>query len=585
MITLLALVTTLVTTDSTAALRTVARLGDELLHDVLERDVSARNARGLPLDHLPDLSFEAATRASATARARLNALAGIRERDLDAEARVTLRVLRWQLGMDAEAASHEWVRFTDVTPYSAPLPHVVRALGMLPMSTDADIARYERLLGALPAWVDGIRARLDARAQRGIRIPKPEIPAVTALVRSYIKPASESPFAVADARLSSLTDAQRTRVRTAGSAIEPRINTALERLAVSLEGPYRAAAPERVGIGQYPGGPAAYRWLVKLHTTTDRTPQEIHATGLREVARIEREMAAIRRQLGITVTATEFLEQLRHDPRFLARTPEDVGARLNGFADRIRPVVPQWFAVVPRAQANAVRLDPRLEPAMTFGYYAPASPADSLGHYFFNGSNLGERPQLSAAALIYHELLPGHHFQVSLQLENESLSEYRRTTTPTAFLEGWGDYASALAGEMGMYADPYDRYGRLQMEMFISCRLVVDTGMNYYGWPRDSAFRYMSARVIESPTQLGTEMLRYSVDLPAQALAYRIGSLEITRLREHARSALGARFDIRQFHAVVLGSGALPLAVLGSKVDAWIAETQARRRAGVSGRQ
>ena len=585
MITLLALITTLVATDSTAAQRTVARLSDAIQRDALDRDVSARSARGLALDNLPDLSFEESRRASATARLRLRALHGIRERDLDAETRLTLRVLRWQLGMDAEAATHEWVRFTDVTPYSSPLPHVVRALGTLPMRTDADVARYERLIGALPAWVDGIRVRLEARAQRGIRIPKPEIPAVTGLVRAYIKPAAESPFAVAESRLQSLTDAQRSRVQRAATVIEPGINTALERLASSLEGAYLAAAPERVGMGQYPGGPAAYRWLVKLHTTTDRTPQEIHATGLREVARIETDMAAIRRQLGITVSASEFLEQLRHDPRFIARTPEEVGAKLNGHADRIRPVLSQWFSSTPRAQSNAVRLDPRLEPSMTFGYYAPASPSDSLGHYFFNGSKLDERPQISAAALIYHELLPGHHYQISLQLENTSLSEFRKAALPTAFLEGWGDYASGVAGEMGMYEDPYDRYGRLLMEMFISCRLVVDTGMNFYGWSRDSAFRYMSARAIESPVQLGTEMLRYSVDLPAQALAYRIGSLEISRLREHARRALGDRFDIRQFHDVVLGSGALPLAVLGSKVDAWIAETKPSRRAGGAGRQ
>ena len=578
MVAILALVTTLLTADSTVAQRTVARLGDDLQRELLERDVSTRNSRGMPLDRLPDLSFEAATRASAMARVRLRSLAGIRDRELDAEERLTLRVLRWQLQMDAEAAVHEWVRFSDVTPYASPLPHVVRAFSLLPISTDADLARYERLVGSLPAWLDGIRTRLDARAQRGIRIPRPEIPAVTALVRSYIKPTAGSPFAIAAARLPSLTDAQRARVERATAGIEPGINAALERLASSLEGSYRDAAPERVGMGQYPGGPAAYRWLVRLHTTTDRTPQEIHATGLRDVARIEREMAVIRQQLGITAPAAAFLEQVRHDPRFIARTPDDVGAKLNAYADRIRPVVPQWFSIVPRAPANAMRLDPRLEPAMTFGYYAPPSPADSLGHYFFNGSRLDERPQVSAAALIYHELLPGHHFQVSLQLESPSLSAFRKATLPTAFLEGWGDYASGLAGEMGMYDDPYDRYGRLLMEMFISCRLVVDTGMNFYGWPRDSAFRYMSARAIESPTQLGTEMLRYSVDLPAQALAYRIGSLEISRLRERARSALGASFDIRQFHAVVLGSGALPLAVLGSKVDAWVAETKAHRR-------
>ncbi len=207
---------------------------------------------------------------------------------------------------------------------------------------------------------------------------------------------------------------------------------------------------------------------------------------------------------------------------------------------------------------------------MTFGYYAPPSPTDSMGHYYFNGSRLDERSMITGGALIAHELIPGHHFQIALQHENDALPAYRQNNYHTAYTEGWGEYASALAGEMGMYRDPYERYGRLFMEMFLACRLVVDTGMNEFGWSRDSAMAFMKVRVAESPTQLQTETLRYSVDLPGQALAYKMGAIEIAALRQLARDSLGSAFDVRGFHDVVLSSGSLPMTVLRRRVVGWV---------------
>jgi uncharacterized protein (DUF885 family) len=184
---------------------------------------------------------------------------------------------------------------------------------------------------------------------------------------------------------------------------------------------------------------------------------------------------------------------------------------------------------------------------------------------------------LNAPALIYHELVPGHHFQINLQMENANLPDFRRLSFgETAFTEGWGEYASALAGEMGMYADPYDACGRLAMDAFVSTRLVVDTGMNALGWSRERAIAYMKENTFEGDLQIGTETLRYSTDIPGQALAYKLGSLEIRRLREKAKAELGPRFDPRRFHDAVLGSGTLPLSVLGRKIDDFIAAEKGR---------
>jgi uncharacterized protein (DUF885 family) len=194
----------------------------------------------------------------------------------------------------------------------------------------------------------------------------------------------------------------------------------------------------------------------------------------------------------------------------------------------------------------------------------------------FNGSKLEARSMLSAAGLIFHELIPGHHFQISLQLENEELPELRRNSYPTAFIEGWAMYASGLAEEMGGYADPYELAGWLANDLFLSSRLVVDTGMNAFGWQRQQAIDYMKANTLESSTQIGTETLRYSADIPGQALAYKMGSSKIWELRRKAEKELGAKFDLRRFHDAVIGSGAMPMTVLEKHVEWWIGEERKR---------
>ena len=550
--------------------RVIAGVLAELERAEMERSIPRRLGSGLPVERLPDLSHAGALARGAEAARLRRRLATVRDSGLTEEERITLRVLRWDLGAAIEEPRHHWLSFAAVTPYSSPMREVSEAFARASLRDASDVTRYERLLALLPAFADSMRAGLEGRAARGIRLPKAEIPAVAALMRSYAGPAGESPFVPDAGRLSSLPEPAATAFRArAAAVVDGKVKPAFERLVAYLEGSYRERAPATVGQWQYPGGDAYYRFLVRRETTMEITPREVHDIGLREVARIDGEMAAIRRELGFTGSGEAFHAKLRADPRFIAATPEEVRDRLMGHAARIMPVLDRWFRRFPRAQGDARRLDPALEPAMTFGFYGAPTATDSMGHYFFNGSRLAERSQITAAPLIYHELLPGHHLQFNLQRENAALPPYRRHAAQTAFTEGWGEYASRLAGEMGMYADPYDRYGRLFMEMFLACRLVVDTGMNALRWPRDSAIAFMRPRVAESMTQLGTETLRYSVDLPGQALAYKMGSLEIVRLRDEARAALGARFDVRDFHDVVLGSGSLPLSVLAWKVRRW----------------
>jgi uncharacterized protein (DUF885 family) len=332
-----------------------------------------------------------------------------------------------------------------------------------------------------------------------------------------------------------------------------------------------------VGVSQYPGGAAYYQWLIRLHTGLDLTPEEIHRTGLAEIDRINGELDGLRRRVAFSGDRAAFRKFLKTDARFYPSTPEEIGKRLMAAVHRIEPKISAEFGTVPKAPYGVRRLQPELEGAMTFGYYQEPTPANPEGDYLYNGSRLPERSLLNAPALIYHELLPGHHFQINLQKENTRLPLFRREGfDETAYVEGWGEYASALAGEMGMYDDPYDACGRLAMDAFISSRLVVDTGMNALGWSRERAIDFMKENTFEGDLQISTETLRYSTDIPGQALAYKLGSLEIRRLREKTAAALGPRFDRRRFHDAVLGSGTLPLPVLERKIDAFIAGEKKR---------
>lgn len=556
-----------VATDSTPSARALARLLDDAQRYKVEQSIVARQRYGMKIEHLPDLSVRAAQRDDAHARSLLQRVRQLEPGQLTPEERLSVAALRWELDATIEGTQYFWHRFGDVTPYSAPIQHVQRVLGAFRFAEATDAAQYLALVGELPAWLDSIQSGLAERMRRGIRVPREELPLIRAVFSSYRVAARESPLWVSEERLTHLPAAERAHFSaTLQAELDDRVKPAFSRLLAYFDGPYMRGAPERVGQWQYPNGKAFYRYLVRLHTTLNVTPEAVHQAGLREVTRINREMSAIRNSLGFRGTKTEFHEQLKQDRRFYAKTPEEFGAKLMAYDARIRPRVGEYFGRMPRAQGDVRRLDPRLEGAMTYGYYQWPTPTDSMGHYYYNGSKLDERSLLMAAPLVYHELIPGHHFQFSLAQENAALPPYRRDLGFTAYNEGWGEYASHLAGEMGMYADPYERYGRLGMEMFLACRLVVDTGMNYYGWPRSRAMQFMREHALESATQINTETLRYSVDLPGQALAYKMGALELLRQRERSRAALGDRFDFKAFHEAVLESGALPLSVLGEKL-------------------
>jgi len=554
--------------DSAAASRTLARALDTASQGM--RTVFSGDDDGGLRPRLVDPS-ETAWRDDAARWERIaSTLRRLSDTELSVTERITRRALLWEADMQARKADFWWYDFSMITPYASPMRNVTQRIARRRLATSADTGAYLALLREAASLFDGIRTGLERRAARGIRLAQPALPASVALLRTYTVRGGDNPFAVRAQQTRMLDSATAAAFGQQASAIvDAAIVPAAERLVSLLTGPYADAAPRTVGLSTYRGGRAYYDWLVQWNTTLPITAKELHDYGTSEVARIEREMAQVRAELGFTGTREAFHARLARDPRFFAKTPEEFGARLMMYAERLRPLLPQAFAKAPRAPGDVRRLAPELEPAMTFGFYQPPGATDSIGHYFFNGTGLDQRSLLTAAPLIAHELWPGHHYQVALAQENTAIPAARRARFYTAFSEGWGDYASLVAGDLGLYRDPYDRYGRLAMEMFIACRLVVDTGVHAFGWSLERVRAYMRAHVLESETQILTESLRYSTDLPGQALAYKAGSREFLQLRESARSRLGSAFDLRAFHVLMLDQGSLPLAVVRERVAAW----------------
>jgi uncharacterized protein (DUF885 family) len=533
--------------------------------------------QGLEVTKLPAYSYEEDARDAARLKTLRERLARVDAKGLSHEDWISREILDVQLANGIGLHDHYWANF-QVTPYSSPLRPLLQVFTDFTFKTVKDRERYLDLLRQYARAVDQLRTNLETQRSKGILLPKAEVDAVVALVRSFIRKPEESVFAVSPKRLEKFypegAEAFRAQVL---KVIETAVNPALEALAAVPDSPeYRKAAPERVGMGQYPGGPANYQYLVRLHTSLEATPEEIHKRGLEEVARLNGRLEEVRRKVGFEGDLEAFRRFLRTDPRFFVKTPEEVAERLMAPVRRVEPRIKNFFLKVPKAPYGVARLEPELEGSMTYGYYRQPAPGRPKGDYMFNGSKLEERSMLPAAALIYHELIPGHHFQISLQLENEGLPAFRKNSYPTAFVEGWAMYASGLAEEMGGYADPYDLAGWLSNDLFLSSRLVVDTGMNALGWTREQAMDYMKRNTFESDTQIGTETLRYAVDIPAQALAYKMGSGKIWELRRKAERELGQRFDVRRFHEAVVGSGAMPLSVLERHVDWWIGEEKKR---------
>jgi uncharacterized protein (DUF885 family) len=342
-----------------------------------------------------------------------------------------------------------------------------------------------------------------------------------------------------------------------------------------LQNDYLGHAREGVGLMYMKGGDKLYRYEVQSTTTTEMTPEQIHQLGLSEVARITNEFEKVRQEVGFKGDLHQFFDYMRTSPKFAPKSREQIEQDYARIKKAVEAKVPQYFSLVPKTPLVIRPYPPYREKFEAGGSYDSGTPDGSRpGTFYFNAYDLPSRFTWEETTLFLHEGEPGHHFQISLAQENTKLPAFMRFGGNTAYVEGWALYAETLGYPMGFYKDPYQRFGTLNDEMLRAMRLVVDTGIHTMGWTRDQAIKYMLDNSGESKTDATAEVERY-IAIPSQATAYKVGALTIQRLRDKAMAALGPKFDMREFHAQVLDSGALPMAILEAKIDRWIAAKKA----------
>ena len=560
----------------------LAAIAEDVWQRQLEVDFRARVREGLPLDELPIPTLERAEADAEFSRAVLDRLEAIDLDALGSDDRITWEVLQRRAALTIEGLEHYWVITNVLTPYSSPIGRLRQLFAMVPVADERGRAEYLGLLAQVPGAVGFVESHARGQMERGIVVPQPNMDAVVGIVRASSAPFSTGPFAVAEARLGAegegagAGESASAFLAEAARIVDDEINPALDRLAAFLDGEYRAAAPPEVGLSRQPGGEAAYRYLVRYHTTMDITPEEIHEIGLQNVAEIEEQMLAVQARIGFEGSINDFRRHIPTNPDYFPASVEEVAERFDSPSRRFFERADEFFLTKPDAPFGARRLDPALEGSQTFGYYNPPTPNDPVGYYNFNGSDLDKRSWLTYAGISLHELFPGHHFHITRQYANEALPAVRRNGMHTAYTEGWGMYSTFLGIDSGFLADdPLSEYGAYMMEIFVATRLVVDTGMNLLGWTLEEGRQYMRDHIFDSETQIASESLRYSTDMWGQALGYQMGKRAILGLRRKAEAELGDDFDIRRFHEAVLGPGSLPIAVLESHIDRFIEEERA----------
>jgi len=523
-------------------------------------------------DRLPSVAPAVLAARADSIRGFVVALQGIDAATMAPQDRITADImsLEWREELD------DFTRGTIRAPVNAE-GGFHSSLGSLPQATPvrtvADLDNYASRLAQVPRYFREYIGWMQQGMRDGYMPPRVILEGMEATMQLMTPNAEASLFYEPVRRLpASLPDSARQRVAArVARVISDSVSRAYGDLFRFFVDEYRPAARATIGARDLPDGAAYYREQVTLYTTLPLDPDSVHALGLREVARIRTEMDVARARIGFKGTHAAFLRVLRTDPRFKPKTGEELLLAASRIAKRMDHELPRLFRLLPRQPYGVVPVPSHLERKYTAGRYSGAPIAGTrAGEYWVNLYQPESRTLYTLEALTLHEAVPGHHLQTALAQELGDLPAVRRNAYFSAFGEGWGLYSERLGLEVGFYADPFSDFGRLTYEMWRACRLVVDTGMHWKGWSRQQAIDYLAANTALSLLEVGTEIDRY-IGWPGQALSYKIGEIEIRKLRAEAELALGDRFDVRAFHDVVLRNGSVPLTTLRREVEAWLA--------------
>jgi len=508
---------------------------------------------------------------AAFAKAQLETLNNISVNELSETEVISIELLQFRL--------QETVDYNDFEAYLNPLLsdsgfHSSWTYMVRPLANYAQVIDYLNRLNALPEVVDQYLPLLREGLEKGVSQPRVIFKGYESTYNDHIVDHYENNFYYQPFKNlpNALSAIQKDSVlKAAHTTIEKKVTPSFKRIKTFFEEEYLPKTRMAIGVSETPNGTDYYQNRIKYYTTLDQTAEEIHQTGLEEVARIKNEMQKIIAELKFKGSFADFLKFLRTDPQFYAKTPEELLMIARDMAKRADAQLPRFFKTLPRKPYGVAPVPDAIAPKYTGGRYIGTSKnSTDPGYYWVNTYDLPSRPLYTLPSLTVHEAVPGHHLQGSLNNElGDSIPQFRRNMYLSAYGEGWGLYTEFLAAEMGMYRTPYERFGQLTYEMWRACRLVVDTGIHAKGWTRDQVVAYMTENTAMSLHEIDTETDRY-ISWPGQALSYKIGELTIRKLREEAEAALGSTFDIREFHEVILEQGTVTLKILEKRIRKWI---------------
>ncbi|MDX3901210.1 MAG: DUF885 domain-containing protein [Sphingobium sp.] len=540
-------------------------------------EATARGVRDYD-DRIYDISLVARDAQVKAEKEFLRRLDAIPENDLSAQDRTSRAVLAWMLREDIEDDRHGERVMLFTTYYGWHQGFSSMADG-LPFYTAADYRSYLKRLTLYPRQNGDAMAITRQAIAGGYMLPCSVLGNFANGISGIVAGRPEDtrfyePFKRAKPR--DVTDAQWAAMKAEAIAtIRDVLTPEYAKFHDLFVKEYQPRCRRSDSASTLPGGAAWYASRVRAHSTTDLTPDAIHQIGLKEVARIAARMDAVAAQAGYS-SRKAFIEKLRSDPSYYARTPKELMAAAALQAKTIDGLMPRYFGRLPRLPYGVREIPAAEAPGTTTAYYAPGAPESGIaGTYYVNTSKLDQRPLFELPALTAHEAVPGHHNQIALAQEMDLPPARKYLAGFTAFVEGWALYTEYLGEEMGLYDTPEKMMGRLSYEMWRACRLVVDTGIHAKGWDKARAVAFMRDNSALTDANIDAEVNRY-ISWPGQALGYKLGEIRIRELREKAQSALGERFDLKRFHDAVLAQGAVPLDLLTAQIDAWIAAEKAR---------
>ena len=559
-----------------ASVQLKALLDDDLAA-VFRRSPWQATVRGVPgYDHLlPDLSFATLEKERARERDALEQLKGIDARALRGQDRVSYELLRDKMEASVEAqrfARAEGLVLSTLGGVQNAMPRMAQTT---PFRTADNYRDFIKRISATPKFAHETIERLRAGMKSGWLSPVPVLDRVVAAIDAHLVDTVEDSTLLTPFRnfASGVPEDERGALTAAARrAIAEDYQPALRRFKAFIVNEYRPKAPQVAGLAALPGGAEYYEFLIRTQVVRGMKAAEVHQLGLRQVERLRREIGEVALQTGFKGTTDAFIESLRTDKKYFFDSSDSVLAAYREVGKRVEPQLPKLFHATPRMPYAVRAMTPSESASSTAANYMPGSlPLGTSGYFTINALGYRNEATWRTETLFVHEAMPGHHMQIARAAEMEKLHPWRSMgSRNVAYSEGWALYAEKLGFDLGLYKDPFQHYGHLQAELFRAARLVVDTGIHAYNWPRDKAIAYMAGQGGLDQDFAVSEVDRYFSN-PSQALGYMLGQRKFLELRARAEKTLGPKFDVRDFHAVVIDSGMLPLAVLEKLVDEWIA--------------